>query len=227
MSKGITRRTVAGGFGVLGAAAIGTRFCVRGRQGAERHGGLTAPRFQQPLKTPRVLKPTTRGETQDEYDIVQREAELEIVPGRLTKIWGYDGCFSGPKIRVRRNRPVVMRHANRLSVHTVVHLHGQRNSGRTGRIRHGHGDAGTIAPTPIRTGSGRARSGTTIMPWIERGRMFIAGWRASTSSRTTKSRALRFRVRRSTRPSFSRTAPSMPTGPWLATPTGTGALRAV
>jgi len=80
MSKGITRRTVAGGLGVLGTAAIGTRLAFVNARAAERHGGLTAPRFQQPLKVPPVLKPTTMGETKDEYDIVMQEAELGLCP---------------------------------------------------------------------------------------------------------------------------------------------------
>ena len=119
------RRTAIGLIALGGASAMATRFAVRrARPGARRAPATTVLRFELPLKIPPVLDPTTRTETQDEYDIVQREAEREILPGRLTKIWSYEGCFPGPTIRVRRNRPAVVRHTNRLPTHTVVPFHG-------------------------------------------------------------------------------------------------------
>ena len=119
------RRTAIGLIALGGASAIATRFAVS-RAGASARGtpAVTVPRFELSLKVPPVLEPTARTGTQDEYDIVQREAEQEIVPGHITKIWGYQGCFPGPTIRVRRNRTAVVRHTNRLSIHTVVHVHG-------------------------------------------------------------------------------------------------------
>jgi len=84
---------------------------------------------------------------------------------------------------------VVMRHANRLSVHTVVHLHG----GVTPAESDG------FATDMVMPGQSRVY---TIMPWIGRARIFVAGWLAFTSSRTTKSWPFRFRVGRSTCRSF-------------------------
>lgn len=49
---------------------------------------------------------------------------MEILPGKRTLIWGYDGTFPGPTIRVDQGRRTVIRHVNRLNVSTVVHLHG-------------------------------------------------------------------------------------------------------
>jgi FtsP/CotA-like multicopper oxidase with cupredoxin domain len=60
----------------------------------------------------------------DHYDIEQRQARTEILPGRETTIWGYEGTFPGPTIKARRGRTVAVRHVNRLSTPTVVHLHG-------------------------------------------------------------------------------------------------------
>ena len=85
---------------------------------------VAVPRFVRPLKVPPVLEPIRRAKNQDVYEIVQQEVQQEIVPGHATKIWGYQGSFPGPTIRVRRNRAAVVRHANRLATHTVVHLHG-------------------------------------------------------------------------------------------------------
>ena len=48
----------------------------------------------------------------------------EVLPGLKTEIWGYDGVFPGPTIEARRDRPVVVRHWDELSVPVSVHLHG-------------------------------------------------------------------------------------------------------
>src|SRR5262249_54656369 len=117
------RRTALGLIALGGASVVATRFAIS-RGATKRTPATMAPHFELPLKIPPVLEPTRQTETQDEYDIVQREAEQEILPGRATTIWGYQGCFPGPTIRVRRDRTAVVRHANRLSTHTVVHLHG-------------------------------------------------------------------------------------------------------
>lgn len=121
----MNRRNALGLMAIGGATALATtRFAVLRR--AEGNPATRVPRFELALKIPAVLKPTKRTETQDEYDIVQSEAEQEILPGHATKIWGYQGVFPGPTIRVRRGRTAVIRHTNRLSAHTVVHLHGGR-----------------------------------------------------------------------------------------------------
>jgi len=117
------RRTALGLIAVGGASAVVTRFTVS-RGATERARTITVPRFELPLKIPPILEPTRRTDTQDEYEIVQREGEQEIVPSHITKIWGYQGCFPGPTIRVRRDRAALVRHTNRLPAHTVVHLHG-------------------------------------------------------------------------------------------------------
>jgi FtsP/CotA-like multicopper oxidase with cupredoxin domain len=93
----------------------------------ERARADAVPRFALPLKIPPDLIPTARKSDRDEYTIVQREAAQEILPGRVTKIWGYEGMFPGPTIRVRRNRLTVVRHTNQLSTPTAVHLHGGIN----------------------------------------------------------------------------------------------------
>jgi FtsP/CotA-like multicopper oxidase with cupredoxin domain len=96
--------------------------------GARQRVGLPSirevPRFRVPLPVPPVLNPVRSDATGDYYEIVQREATVEILPGIQTRIWGYNGAFPGPTIRARRGRAVFVTHTNRLSVPTVVHLHG-------------------------------------------------------------------------------------------------------
>jgi spore coat protein A, manganese oxidase len=119
MTSSMNRRQfVALSGGLIGGAALS--------QAASQHQLTTDPvqRFQVPLPIPRVLRPTHADSSTDYYDVEQREARVEIIRGRQTSIWGYEGTFPGPTIKARRGRTVVVRHANRLSTPTVVHLHG-------------------------------------------------------------------------------------------------------
>jgi spore coat protein A len=80
--------------------------------------------FRMALPIPPVLSPVRSDSAADYYEIVQREAAAEIVPGIRTRIWGYNGIVPGPTIEARRGRTVVVTHTNRLDRPTVVHLHG-------------------------------------------------------------------------------------------------------
>lgn len=84
----------------------------------------TVQPFSVALPIPPVLQPTHSDGTRDFYEIVQREAWAEILPGVRTRIWGYNGATPGPTIRARRGRTTVVSHTNRLDVPTVTHLHG-------------------------------------------------------------------------------------------------------
>jgi spore coat protein A, manganese oxidase len=109
---------------LMGAAfVVGTAV---GRASEQRNAELeiSRARFQVPLPIPPVLRPVRTDADGDYYEIRQRESRIEIFPGAATTIWGYEGLFPGPTIRARRGRPVVVRHTNELSHHTVVHLHG-------------------------------------------------------------------------------------------------------
>ena len=119
MKPPISRREFAALTGgvVAGAALSG----AASRHDARDH---PIPRFEVPLPIPRVLEPTRRDATTDYYEIVQREERTEILPGRHTVIWGYNGTFPGPTIKARRGRTVRVRHVNQLATPTVVHLHG-------------------------------------------------------------------------------------------------------
>jgi len=77
------------------------------------------PPFTVALPVPPVRRPVG-----GLIEIVQRVAEVEILPGLRTTVLGYDGIFPGPTIESRRGEPVQVRHRNELPVPTVVHLHG-------------------------------------------------------------------------------------------------------
>jgi FtsP/CotA-like multicopper oxidase with cupredoxin domain len=119
MKSPISRREfVALSGGVVAGAAV-----TRATSGHDS-SNHPIPRFDVPLPIPRVLEPIRTDATTDYYEIVQREECVEILPGRHTTIWGYDGTFPGPTIKARRGRTIIVCYVNRLGTPTVVHLHG-------------------------------------------------------------------------------------------------------
>jgi spore coat protein A len=97
-----------------------------------RSSGLPAP-FTVPFVTPPVLSPVRTDATTDYYSLTQQQASVEILPGKLTPIFGYNGVAPGPTIMAERDRPVVVQQINALpQVHptlgytpyTSTHLHG-------------------------------------------------------------------------------------------------------
>jgi len=111
--------------GVGLALPLGTLSVPVGRLAAS--SGVRSPDvepFAVPLPIPPVARPVHTHGGADFYEIIQRTARQEILPGLETEVWGYDGVFPGPTIEARRDRPVVVRHTNELPVPVSVHLHG-------------------------------------------------------------------------------------------------------
>jgi FtsP/CotA-like multicopper oxidase with cupredoxin domain len=83
------------------------------------------PSFAVPLRIPPVLRPTSSTATTDFYDITQRVARVQIVPGLPpTTVWAYNGLVPGPTIKQRQGRDVRVRQHNALGVPVSTHLHG-------------------------------------------------------------------------------------------------------
>jgi spore coat protein A len=80
--------------------------------------------FQNPLPLLPVARQSRPDAGTDYYDFVVRPAAAQILPGRATQIWGYQGVFPGPTIEARRGRRVSLRLRNQLPVPIVNHLHG-------------------------------------------------------------------------------------------------------
>ena len=77
-----------------------------------------------PLPIPPVARPVRSTATTDFYQLAAREADVEILPGLRTRIFGYDGRFPGPTLVSRSGRSTVVTHRNDLPVPVAVHLHG-------------------------------------------------------------------------------------------------------
>jgi spore coat protein A len=111
------------GISALGAASFGGLGLAvpRGQTGQVLPSRAKLPRpYTVALPVPAVAKPVRP----DYFELVQREADVEILPGLRTRVLGYDGTFPGPTLVTRSGRPVVVNHRNDLPVPVAVHLHG-------------------------------------------------------------------------------------------------------
>lgn len=118
LAGGVTVATAAGGV-LAGMSMYG-----------ETSGELLRSRaalpdpFRVPLPISPTAQPLRRVDGVDHYEMVQRAAGVEILPGLRTTVWGYDGIFPGPTIVGRSERPIVVTVRNELPVPTSTHLHG-------------------------------------------------------------------------------------------------------
>jgi spore coat protein A, manganese oxidase len=125
----VRRRHVLGALGLsaLGVASFGGLGLAvpRGQTGELLRSRARLPRpYTVPMPVPRVARPVRSDATTDFYELFQREADLEILPGLRTRVFGYDGTFPGPTLVTRSGRPAVVTHRNHLPVPVAVHLHG-------------------------------------------------------------------------------------------------------
>ncbi|MGR6922218.1 multicopper oxidase family protein [[Actinomadura] parvosata] len=115
-----------GFLGLLGGAGLAVAGCggAAGGAGELLAGEARLPEpFTVPLPIPKVARPVRPGR----YEVTQRVAAVEILPGLRTEVWGYGGTFPGPTFELRRGTPAVLRVRNELPVPTSTHLHGGVN----------------------------------------------------------------------------------------------------
>ncbi|MFQ5449862.1 MAG: multicopper oxidase family protein [Nitrospinaceae bacterium] len=62
------------------------------------------------------------------YKVTVSKNTTQILPGVDTEIWGYEGLYPGPTIKVKRGEPAIVRFINDLSVELTVHNHGGHQS---------------------------------------------------------------------------------------------------
>lgn len=83
-----------------------------------------------PLQFPPVLQPTVVDGV-DTYQMAVREADVEIMPGAMSRILGFDGMFPGPTIHAEVGRPVELTLTNEHDEDIVNHLHGIKTDERS------------------------------------------------------------------------------------------------
>jgi FtsP/CotA-like multicopper oxidase with cupredoxin domain len=120
------RRTVLTLAGVTAVAGCG-RLSDGPGTGRLLTSKVLPARFSTPLPIPATARPVRVTADADHYVLTQKAADVELVPGRKTRIWGYDGTFPGPTLRARTGRPMVVTMRNELPVPTSTHLHGGVN----------------------------------------------------------------------------------------------------
>ncbi|MEO3873278.1 multicopper oxidase family protein [Nonomuraea sp. B12E4] len=122
-----TRRDVLrlAGLGAVAAGASGCGLLAGTPQPQLLVSAAPLPNpYAVPLPVPEVAEPVRNEGAVDYYELDERAAEAEILPGLRTPIWGYGGTFPGPTIEARSGRPIVVKLVNRLGEPTVLHLHG-------------------------------------------------------------------------------------------------------
>ena len=206
----VTRRQFIAGLAVGGAAAsFGIPFAL-GVSGSTSTGRSLVSRaplpdlFTRQLRIPPVLAPVRSDSDGDHYEITQRVATAEILPGLSTTIWGYNGIFPGPTIESRSGSQISVTHINELPVPTVVHLHGGRTPPEHDGYPIDFGYPSTVTYRCLFTPESQATSaqvsgftgipsnnprrpfGITTTAWISPARASGRGSLGSTSSATTK-----------------------------------------
>ena len=96
-----------------------------GRAGAAAfQSGASVPVFAETLTSPPVLKNWSEKPGVVELDLTAAPSELELVPGKMTTAWAYNGTVPGPTIELREGDSVTIHFHNKLAQTTTVHWHG-------------------------------------------------------------------------------------------------------
>jgi FtsP/CotA-like multicopper oxidase with cupredoxin domain len=61
-----------------------------------------------------------------ETTLVAQIAQVQIIPGKSTPVWTYNGVFPGPLLRVARGDRLIVHFRNQLPEPTTIHWHGIR-----------------------------------------------------------------------------------------------------
>ena len=80
--------------------------------------------FARELRIPRLLQPKTDATGRKVFDLKTQEATSELIAGKRTATWGFNGSYLGPTLRASRGDQIYMRVTNGLRQATTVHWHG-------------------------------------------------------------------------------------------------------
>ncbi|EGD57081.1 multicopper oxidase family protein [Gordonia neofelifaecis] len=100
-----------------------------------------APDTLRPLPIPPLAPSTVDATGTRRFTLTAASGTTEMIPGKRTPTWGFNGSILGPTIRARRGEKVGFTITNRLPEPTTVHWHGMHVP-----ARHDGGPHQTIAP---------------------------------------------------------------------------------
>jgi len=101
---------------LLGACSAQTAESQRTTQPADWDAELRLPEAVDEDPDPHVFETT----------LIAKVVNLELVPGKLTAVWTYNGVLPGPLIRVRQGDRLRVHLKNELPEATTIHWHGIR-----------------------------------------------------------------------------------------------------
>jgi len=87
-------------------------------------GGITTGRPEVALSNPPVLKNTSSKPGTVEVTITAAPARIEVLPGKFTDVYAYNGSVPGPTLEAREGDRVIIHFQNNLPEPTTIHCHG-------------------------------------------------------------------------------------------------------
>ncbi len=137
----VDRRTVLGGLGVAGAAALGAGNAAAHPFGPDHHDGGGSPHgnfgsvgeyesdrfdpheFLRTFETGEVVGTDDEGRPVREFDLDARDVPIEIAPGVTFEAWAFDGQVPGPTIRAVEGEVIRINFTNRSRHAHTIHPH--------------------------------------------------------------------------------------------------------
>lgn len=140
---------------------------------------------QQPLNIPGLLKPDKETATDMYYTIVAQTGEVQLLPGKKTKTWGYNGPLLGKTVVFKRGKTIHVHLVNHLPEVTTFHWHGLAIPGpiEDGGC-HALSTLVRVGTSPSRLTSRPPLSGSTPTRVRQRRSRFGTAWPGAPSSRT-------------------------------------------
>lgn len=80
--------------------------------------------FEDPLAIPPLAPSRVTPDGTRVFSLTAEEGSAEIVPGLLTRTWGFNGDILGPTLRAKQGEKVAVEVTNQLPEVTTVHWHG-------------------------------------------------------------------------------------------------------
>ncbi|WP_189934082.1 multicopper oxidase domain-containing protein [Streptomyces aurantiogriseus] len=124
----ISRRSLlkagAGTAAVLAGGGVAAPLLSAGPAHAADLDPGTIPKYEVPMPRIPVLKPSRLTSGTSFFDVDMRESDVQILPGRKTRVLTYGGAFPGRTLLATTGRRTVVSRLNTLGTATSVHLHG-------------------------------------------------------------------------------------------------------
>ncbi|MEJ3748523.1 multicopper oxidase domain-containing protein [Actinomycetes bacterium KLBMP 9797] len=100
--------------------------CGSGGSGVEEDAANNALTFSNRLRIPPLAESTTGADGVRRFALTMQRGQAELLPGKPTETWGFNGPLLGPTIRARRGETVRIAVTNQLAETSTVHWHGMR-----------------------------------------------------------------------------------------------------